>query len=56
MPTDPTTQAAQEFLAGKLNQDFEAQEARASHSGFASNADTILLGEFRALAGISRQF
>jgi hypothetical protein len=31
MSTDPTKQAAQEFLAGKLNKDLEAQEARLNH-------------------------
>ena len=31
MPTDPTRQAAQEFLAEKRTQDFEAQEARLNH-------------------------
>jgi len=32
------------------------RDARASHSGFVSNVDSILLGEFRALAGMSRQY
>jgi hypothetical protein len=31
MSTDPTRQAAQEFLAEKVNQDFEAQETRLNH-------------------------